>query len=257
MATPTQKKFVEALRAYGVEISDKIADMAAMDLKNPKKTSDATDHEAPAPVKETKSRKKKAEEPKKEEEAPVKETKSRKKKAEEPETKQTVRMARITKAVKDMILAGYPDANEKTFKDFKTYINDLTDDDFKSCNLNEHANKFIEYIKTSSETEEKTEVVSEKKQPVEVSIEDVRKTSDDYIIVGVTVNQIKAVDVTNATDVIVNVPDDDDDGDVEEVKFNGHDYVVTAKHGRVYKVHDSGDIFQGFIGLGDFADMKL
>ena len=236
MATPTQKKFVEALRAYGVEISDKIADMAAMDLKNPKKTSDATDHEAPAPVKETKSRKKKA---------------------EEPETKQTVRMARITKAVKDMILAGYPDANEKTFKDFKTYINDLTDDDFKSCNLNEHANKFIEYIKTSSETEEKTEVVSEKKQPVEVSIEDVRKTSDDYIIVGVTVNQIKAVDVTNATDVIVNVPDDDDDGDVEEVKFNGHDYVVTAKHGRVYKVHDSGDIFQGFIGLGDFADMKL
>jgi hypothetical protein len=273
MATPTQKKFIEALRSHGAEISDEIVELAVMDLKKPKKTSDASKDEAPTkeakstkkkaekpvtedettPVKEKKSRKTKAEEPKPEGGATEKEPKSPKVKAEKPETTQPVRMSRMTKAVKDMILAVDASANDKTFKDFKTYINELTDDDFKSCSLKEHVDKFVECMKGPETKEE----LSEKKEPVEVSLEDVRKRPDDYIIVDVSAYQIKAVDATSAADLIVNVPREACDGDVEEVKFHERDYVVSTKYGRVYQVHPTGDIFRGFLGIGEFATMKV
>jgi hypothetical protein len=52
-------------------------------------------------------------------------------------------------------------------------------------------------------------------------------------------------------------PESDDDEDVVEVKFNGKDYVVGEKTGRVYESNTDGDVFAGFAGVGKFKAMEL
>lgn len=52
-------------------------------------------------------------------------------------------------------------------------------------------------------------------------------------------------------------PESDEDEDVVEKKFNGKDYVVGEKTGRVYEVNTDGDVFAGFAGVGKFKAMEL
>jgi hypothetical protein len=49
----------------------------------------------------------------------------------------------------------------------------------------------------------------------------------------------------------------DEDEDCTEVNFNGKMYSVGDKSGRVHEVHGGGDFFVGFIGVGQFKEMKV
>jgi hypothetical protein len=52
-------------------------------------------------------------------------------------------------------------------------------------------------------------------------------------------------------------PTEEADEDFTEVDFNGAQYVVGDKTGRVYKQSEKGDVFAGFIGIGKFKTLKV
>jgi hypothetical protein len=55
---------------------------------------------------------------------------------------------------------------------------------------------------------------------------------------------------------VVRGPDEDDDEDHDEKKFNGKTYAVGERTGRVYETTDDRDIFVGFAGVGPFRELK-
>jgi len=50
---------------------------------------------------------------------------------------------------------------------------------------------------------------------------------------------------------------EDTDDDVDEFPLNGNTYVVCKSNKRVYQTTDDKDIFVGFLGVGEFKDVKV
>jgi hypothetical protein len=50
---------------------------------------------------------------------------------------------------------------------------------------------------------------------------------------------------------------EDTDDDVDEFPLNGNTYVASKSNKRVYKMTDDKDIFVGFLGVGEFKDVKV
>ena len=135
------------------------------------------------------------------------------------------------------------DISDKIKKEFQQYIEDLNDDDFRKEGLADHMRAFAKL-----------------KTPV------VEKTSDDKEIVAVDLTELQGIGITATVEPtgtfwdadngrFVTGPEADDDEDFEENKFEGKNYVVGEKTGRVYEARDTGDVFAGFIGVGKFKKM--
>lgn len=163
--------------------------------------------------------------------------------------------------------------NDKIKKEFQQYIEDLSEDDYRNSGLGDHMRAFakskapVSAAAESSEDEEETPAVpppakEEKKEiPAEVS-------GGAGVVTHLELDDLRAIKTIAAVNPVGNFwdadngrfvtgPDADEDEDFVETKFNGTEYVVGEKTGRVYEARESGDVFMGFCGVGKFKGMKM
>jgi hypothetical protein len=167
---------------------------------------------------------------------------------------------------------------DKIKKEFVTYVEDLTDDDFAGKGLTDH---MVEFATSKKPVEEKVEKKTEKKteekpkkggkKKEEPKKEDIAPPSNAANIHTLTLEDLQTIEMTAVLDGpehagtywdadngrYVRGPDADSDEDLVETKFRGKTYMVGEKTGRVYEETDNRDVFHGFIGVGQFRDMKM
>ena len=178
----------------------------------------------------------------------------------EPEKKEK-RIRRFTKPMADKLKTALEsvkvEMTDKHKKEFQQYIEDLTDDDFRKEGFEDHMRAFA---KLKAPTEEVTETVT----VAEVSVS--TGAGGPPTVVDVSLKDLQAIDMTATVDPpgtfwdadngrFVKGPEADDDEDFEEKNFEGVNYVVGEKTGRVYEARETGDVFAGFIGVGKFKKM--
>jgi hypothetical protein len=204
-------------------------------------------------------------EEKKPEPKKVEEKKPEPKKAEpEKKEKRIKRFSPVMATQLKTALEGVKvEMTDKLKKEFQQYVEDLTDDDFRKEGLADHMRAFAKMHAPVVETvaEELDEEAEESEaEPDTVSVKSESK------IVDVTLKELQEIGMTATIDPpgtfwdadngrFVKGPEADDDEDFEDAKFEGKDYVVGEKTGRVYEARDSGDVFAGFIGVGKFKKM--
>ncbi len=174
---------------------------------------------------------------------------------------------------------------EKTKKEFVSYVDDLTDDDFTSKNLTQHMQDFANTKKPAplQEKHEEDKVVkveekskrgrkpAAKKEEEKKEEHDVPAFSNAARVEDVTLEELRKIQIlaTPGGDFkgiywdadnegrFVRGPSESNDEEYVQVKFQGKTYVVGEKTGRVCEETDNRDIFQGFLGVGQFRDMKM
>jgi hypothetical protein len=149
-------------------------------------------------------------------------------------------------------------------KEFTRYIDTMSEGDFSAKDLARHMRDFANTKKPAPE--EKEEV-----PPKKVAIPTL---SNAAAITDVDIDELRAIKMVAKPGVL---PDgrkwngefwDGDegrfvrgppreDGDGNHVKFNGKDYYYEAGSFRVYEEVDGKDVFVGYVGVGQFRDMKI
>jgi hypothetical protein len=193
----------------------------------------------------------------------------------------------------------YSDDDKKEFdkikKEFVTYVDDLTEDDFTGKGLTDHMRDFAntkkpveekavkaEETKVEKKTED-TKVVKTEEKPKKggkkkAEEKPVVKTeglvpSNVSNIHDVTLEDLQAIEMIVTVDSKDHVgtfwdadegrwvrgPGRDVDEDIEETKFDGKTYSVGVRTGRVYDEETDSDhsVFCGFVGVGKFRGMKM
>jgi len=176
---------------------------------------------------------------------------------------------------------------DKIKKEFVTYVDDLTDDDFAGKGLSDHMRDFANSKKPAEKkVEEKTEkkvedvkVVKTEEKPKKGGKKKEEPKKDEALqppsnaanIHTLSLEELRAIEMTATIDGPeyagvywdadngrwVRGPDRDDDEDVLITTFRGKSYYVGEKTGRVYEDTDDRDVFHGFIGVGQFRGMKM
>lgn len=195
----------------------------------------------------------------------VEEKKPEPKKAEKPAEKEK-RIKRFSPVMATQLKTALDgvkvEMTDKLKKEFQQYVEDLTDDDFRKEGLADHMRAFAK-LKAPVEEAEEAEEADEDEDADDA--EEVTVKSDSKIV-DVTLRELQDIGMTATVDPpgtfwdadngrFVKGPEADDDEDFEDAKFEGKDYVVGEKTGRVYEARDSGDVFAGFIGVGKFKTM--
>lgn len=150
-------------------------------------------------------------------------------------------------------------------KEFTRYIDNLSEGDFTAKDLANHMRDFANTKKPAPEKEE----------PVVKKAPSVMPTfSNAAAITDVDIDELRAIKMIAKPG---SFPDgrkwngefwDGDegrfvrgpareDGDGNHVKFNGKDYYYEAGSFRVYEEIDDKDVFVGYVGVGQFRDMKV
>ncbi len=182
-----------------------------------------------------------------------------------------VMASQLKKALED---AGV-EMNDKLKKEFQQFIEDLTDDDFRMKGLADHMRVFASTKAPTPakapEPEEESDVDELVKEIDEIVVDDRSSNAvgGGPVIVDVSIDELRGISTTAQMGVapdtlwdadkgrFVKGPEADADEDVVEVKFNGKDYVVGEKTGRVYEVRETGDVFAGFSGVGKFKGLVI
>lgn len=193
------------------------------------------------------------------------------------EEKTTKRIGKMTKTIASKLKAElvkvgvvFSDNEEKELSNFKkklsSYLDELTNDDFTVKGLERHMEDFAHLNKPASAT---TTVVAkvEKQQPV------LAGPSNAANITDLTLEELQKIEYIVTADGgpkdvywdgdykpsgrWVRGPEQDDDEDLTEKKFNGKTYGIGDNTGRVYELTDNKDIFVGYSGVGAFAQMKV
>lgn len=172
----------------------------------------------------------------------------------------------MTSQLKTALMGVGLDVSDKLKKEFQTYIEDLTDDDFRASGLAEHMRAFAKLkAPDASPKVEKTEKETAKPATKE---ETSNAAGGGPQVHKLTLEELQAINFTATVDPtgplwdadngrFVQGPPADDDEDVSEVEFNGTMYAVGEKTGRVYEARETGDVFAGWCGVGAFKDMKM
>jgi len=125
---------------------------------------------------------------------------------------------------------------------FVKFVEEMSDDDFKSMSQLQQMQSYADLISKTPPLEgEAVEMTLGELQTIKMTA-----TLDD--IVGTY------WDADNGR--YVKGPDADSDEDCDVVAFEGKDYGVGEKTGRVYLEVNDKDVFQGFIGVGKFKAMS-
>ena len=193
-------------------------------------------------------------------EAPAKKAPAKKeapKKEEKPAEKEK-RIKRMSPLIKGQLATAMNavkvELTDKLQKEFVAHVEEMADDDFRACGLADHMRNFAK----SKVPEEEEEVVDKgagtglkpESKPVGVSLKVLQG-------LGMTASVEPTGTFWDADNGrFVKGPEAVEDEDVEEVTFEGKDYGVGEKSGRVYLEVSDKDIFQGFIGVGKFKAMK-
>lgn len=201
---------------------------------------------------------------------PVKEEKKTEDKTEKRIGRMTATIANKLKAELVKVGVKFTDNEKKELdkfkKEFTSYVNDLTNDDFTSKGLEKHMEDFAKLkIPTSAAPaeEKKPKIESGTTTPFSAGPSNVAHVED------LSLKELQSVEMIATPDKFVGVfwdgdkgrwirgPEQDDDEDLTEKKFKGKTYGIGDKTGRVYELTDNKDIFVGFVGVGAFKDLKL
>ena len=158
-----------------------------------------------------------------------------------------VMASQLKKALEDKGL----EMSDKLKKEFQQYIEALSDAAYRKEGLADHMRAFAS-LKVPAKVEEEGE--ADKPVPPK-TVEVTLKELQDISVAAAIDTPGTFWDADNGR--FVKGPDADDDEDFTETKFDGKDYVVGDKTGRVYEARETGDVFAGFIGVGKFKAMKV
>ena len=198
-------------------------------------------------------------------EKPVKEEKKK------SEDKSEKRIGRMTAAIANKLKAELVSVGvkfsdnekkelEKFKKEFTSYVNVLTNDDFTSKGLEKHMEDFAKLNIPSSVEEEKPKLESEKS---DISA----GPSNAAPIKDLTLKELQSIEMISTPEKFVGIYWDGDNGgwvrgpqseddEGTDKKFNGKTYTI-GESGRVYEQTKKGDVFVGFVGVGAFKELKL
>ena len=160
--------------------------------------------------------------------------------------------------------------NDEFNKEMLGYVNGLSDEVYRKKNVKDHILDFVTTKKATTVVEEdadEEESETEESAPGPVSNAAGGGPGDLPEILALDELQKLALTATlpgkpgtfmnAATGKFVTGPAFDEDEDSTEVKFNGKEYAVGDKTGRVYECHGDTDVFVGFVGVGQFKEMKV
>ena len=205
---------------------------------------------------------------KKTEEAPKAPKKGKKEEAEAESDKAEKRIKRMSptlqKQLAEVLSRAHLEASEERKRAFLVFIEGLTDDEFKAKGLIDHMRDFAKSANDAAgpdwgggggggpqfDAAPKEEAAKDERDATTVSLEDLQAIK--------TTATIEPVGTYWDADAgrYVKGPDADADEDCDPVSFEGKEYVVGEKTGRVYLEVNNKDVFQGFIGVGKFKTMS-
>lgn len=147
-------------------------------------------------------------------------------------------------------------------KEFTRYIDNLSEGDFTAKDLASHMRDFANTKKPAPEKEEPVKKVA------------IPTLSNAAAITDVDIDELRAIKMVAKPGVLpegrkwngefwdgdegrfVRGPAREDD-EVTPIKFNGKDYSYESGSFRVYEDIDGKDVFVGYVGVGQFRDMKV
>lgn len=181
------------------------------------------------------------------------EPKAKSKETEEKEKRIKRMSPTLAAQLKTALESQKVEITDKLKKDFVKYVDDLTDDDFKAQGLTDHMRDFAQ-LSTPSTTPV-AEVVGAGSGLV----------VGDAPVIDLDISELQEIEMLASVDPpgtywdssngrFVRGPSGDEDGDVDEVQFEGKTYAVST-NGLVYLEINDKDVFQGHIGVGKFKNM--
>ena len=204
--------------------------------------------EAPKAPKKGKKEEEKVEEtqskPEKKEEIKVEKTETKTKTKTKKE--ENVRIKRLSaaqnKQLTEILTKVKLEMTDEHKRGFVKFVEEMSDDDFMSMSQLQQMQSYADLISKTPPLEgEAVEMTLGELQTIKMTA-----TLDD--IVGTY------WDADNGR--YVKGPDADSDEDCDVVAFEGKEYGVGEKTGRVYLEVNNKDVFQGFIGVGKFKAMS-
>lgn len=149
------------------------------------------------------------------------------------------------------------------------YINGLTDDEFKAKGLKDHITDFVTTKKATTVADEDEDEDESETEEAPAPTSNAAGGGPGDLPEIMTLDELQKLKLTAtlpnkpgtfmnaATGKFVTGPVFDEDEESTEIKFNGKEYAVGDKTGRVYEVREGIDIFAGFVGVGQFKEMKV
>ena len=146
---------------------------------------------------------------------------------------------------------------DKLKKEFVTYIDDLTEEDFTAKSLPDHMRDFAKLKETTVDSKEDAEEEITSAAPTILDLKTLKSIETKGNLVNLPGDsQSAGVYFDSKKGQIVTGPEEIEGEDYEEVTFEDKKYVVGENTGRVYEPTDSGaDRFVGFLGIGKFKTM--
>jgi hypothetical protein len=140
---------------------------------------------------------------------------------------------------------------DKLKKDFKTYVNGLTDDDFNSKKIELHMQDFAGLQTKGAPPESIPELAVEHIK--EVPLDEIKKNRVRFAPLP------KSPIAYDIEDGVFVGPSEDDDEYSNEFVLKDTRYAVGEKTKRIYRLGkaDEDDVFVGFAGIGDFKEIPI
>ena len=194
----------------------------------------------------------------KKEEEKVEETETKPDKAE----KRIKRMSpTLQKQFAEVLYRGHLETTDERKREFLMFIEELTDDEFKAKGLIDHMRDYAKSVNDRAGSDwggggdkpqfDKPPVGDGKseREAVALSLDELRS-----IKMTATIEPVGTYwDADNGR--YVKGPEEVEDEDMINTPFEGKEYGVGEKTGRVYLEVNDRDVFQGFLGVGAFKTM--
>jgi hypothetical protein len=159
----------------------------------------------------------------------------------------TKRISKLSKSFADKLKSMFEETGstmtDSQRKEFVKYINDLTRDDYIVKTMGEHMADYI-YITTKPTT-----------GPVENGVVTL-ELKDILLLKHIVDGYGPGIFWDFANKRFITGPTETEE-DAEDVEFNEKMYAVGTTTRRVYIPNDDGDVFVGFVGLGQFKAMTI
>ena len=202
---------------------------------------------------------------KKTEEVPKAPKKGKKEEAEAETDKAEKRIKRMSptlqKQFAEVLYRGHLETTDERKREFLMFIEELTDDEFKAKGLIDHMRDYAKSVNDRAGSDwggggdnpqfDKPPVGDGKseREAVALSLDELRS-----IKMTATIEPVGTYwDADNGR--YVKGPEEDEDEDMINTPFEGKEYGVGEKTGRVYLEVNDRDVFQGFLGVGAFKTM--
>lgn len=181
------------------------------------------------------------------------------KKEEEPKKdEKEKRIKRMTQTISNNLKTALTkvdlEITDKLKKEFVSYVDDLTNDDFVGKNLEEHMNEFANLKASRTASSNAAAGGSSNTKPPMVEHLSITELRD---IESLTPVEPKGTFWDAGNGRFVRGPEEVPDEDFIEKKFNTKNYAIGEKSGRVYEENHEGDVFVGFIGVGEFKNLEI